>query len=189
MPDLIARQLLNTPGAQGIVSGEVFFVQTCPAVWVQPRETTVCYDALPVTYMNQSYFLQPTTRIITRYGAQVICNPVAPPTFLLNGIWTARYPNSLRTYPPQILAPSEDTSLTFHAIRDLAKSGIYSRKSIEDLQQIFQQGQVRTALTHMLTMRVQGENAELHDFDFTKMNNEAQLQSLAHSMFSRIWSC
>jgi len=41
MPDLIARQLLNTPGAQGIVSGEVFFVQTCPAVWVQPRETSL----------------------------------------------------------------------------------------------------------------------------------------------------
>ena len=37
-------------------------------------------------------------------------------------------------------------------------------------------------------MRVQGENAELHDFDFTKLYNEAQLQSLAHSMFSRIWS-
>jgi len=188
MPDLIARQLLNTPGAQGTVSGEVFFIQTCPPVWVQSRETSECYDALPVTYMKQSYFLQPTTRILTRYGAPVKCNPVAPPTFLLNGIWTARYPNRLRTYPPQVLAPSEDTAPSLHTIRDLAKSGIYSRKAIEELQHIFQQGQVRTALTHVLTMRAQGENAELYGFDFTRLYNEAQLQSLAHNLFSRIWS-
>lgn len=78
VPDELAYVITKAPGHIAINAGEVIHIVRCIPVEVKVRHTKVCYNELPVTHQNQSVFLIPKSRIITKFGTIKECNVILP---------------------------------------------------------------------------------------------------------------
>ncbi|CAD6241240.1 GSCOCG00012617001-RA-CDS, partial [Cotesia congregata] len=77
-PDEFGYALMKGPGYYTTVAGELVHITKCVAVPVRVREAEHCYQELPVTYNNKSYFLKPKSRILVLRGTLVECNTILP---------------------------------------------------------------------------------------------------------------
>lgn len=62
LPNALSTVIKNNLGYVGRVLGEVIYIIQCIPRIAQIRRTTECYNELPITCNNQSYFMAPTTR-------------------------------------------------------------------------------------------------------------------------------
>jgi hypothetical protein len=72
------NQFKKKEGYLTIESGEILYVKKCAPVIVTFRSTNKCYQDIPVTYKNQNYYVQPTTKILSEDGSQTHCSVLAP---------------------------------------------------------------------------------------------------------------
>lgn len=73
------------PGFTAIKAGEIIYLIKCKAAEVEILYKNTCYNELPVTYNNQSYFMAPKTRTLQKYGTEIDCNHLLPSAFYLDG--------------------------------------------------------------------------------------------------------
>jgi len=105
-PDIFAFHFMKGPKYMALLAGEVIYIVKCVPVEVKLTRTQECYDQLPVTQNNQTYFLTPQTHILLRQGTQVTCNPLAPPMYRLEDAWYKFLPRPVETLPPTIMKPA-----------------------------------------------------------------------------------
>ena len=118
------------PGYTAVVRGEVIYLITCVPVRVFLRSTDACFQELPVSYLNNSYFLNPRTRILTHWSEQVECSTLFPVKFKIHQDWYSVVPTFVKSTPPQKISTGTNFSMWKYEHVDM-KLGIYTPKDIE----------------------------------------------------------
>jgi len=99
------------PGYFAISSGEIIYLLKCKAAPVKVFEQNKCFNELPVTFNNQTYYMHPKTRILQKYATEINCSNSFPPVFSINGTWFNVFPSINATKTPQML--TLDTHFTY----------------------------------------------------------------------------
>jgi hypothetical protein len=102
-PSLFAYALTGTPGYTARIRGEAAQLYRCTPVPARLRITGDCYQELPVTINDEPMYLQPKTRIITRKGTEIACDPLTTAIYKLQNQWNVLTPEA------KILASSPET--------------------------------------------------------------------------------
>ncbi|CAD6226584.1 GSCOCG00011906001-RA-CDS [Cotesia congregata] len=125
-PDEFGYALMKGPGYFTTVAGELVHITKCVAAPVQVRVTDHCYQELPVSYNNRSYFLTPKSRILVQRGTLIECNTILPVGYLIDEAWFHLTPKAIRAPSPQQLQSMTVSTWNYENPEHLATSGIYS---------------------------------------------------------------
>ena len=152
-------------GRFGTNSGEAFYTYNCIKVYVEARTTNTCYADLPVTKVdpltNHSHalFLQPYSRKLVPYSAELPCVPEFLPKYeAASGAWLYAAPEILSAAPPK----SQDISLTSDLSnisipnRDFTKPGLYTTEDLQRMREYLDLSQKREVLSIKLVRQLQG---------------------------------
>lgn len=135
-PDEMAFRVMKTPGYTAVTAGKVIYVIKCIPVICKVRPTDACYNELPVTYNNHSYFLASRSRILSRKGSHRDCNELLPVMYQLDDAWYLIMPKPVEFIPPHIIQPLTQPCWKYVSPANLAGSGIYSSKDLDRLKDI-----------------------------------------------------
>lgn len=124
----------NQLGYIGRVLGEVLYIGKCIPRLAQIRRTNECYNELPVTSNNRSYFMAPITHILQTHGEQIECSPLMPPLYKLGDEWIGLSPYPIVKEAPTELQVEEEIKLNFGPIQPLSSSGLYTNEEISKVQ-------------------------------------------------------
>ncbi|XP_063994521.1 uncharacterized protein LOC135172409 isoform X1 [Diachasmimorpha longicaudata] len=133
-PDIFAYNLMKGPGYHAITTGELVSIVKCTAVPVTLRKSENCYQEMPVTYNNESYFLTGISRMLIRHGTVIDCHSAIPTVYRIDGYWYALNPDPMKTPTPATFNPSLPIEWEYEKIENLATSGIYSETDMEKLR-------------------------------------------------------
>lgn len=186
-PDEFGYALMKDPGYYTTVAGELVHITKCVAVPVRVREAEHCYQELPVTYNNKSYFLKPKSRILVRRGTLVECNTILPIGYFVDGAWFHITPQAIRAPAPQQLLPMSTPTWNYENPEHLATSGIYSQKDLDKLRNRIMFPAEKPALLNSIAMGAGGRMIPAGSVDVMGLFDENALEKLAVSTGWRIW--
>lgn len=187
-PEEFAWLYTGKPGVTAIVRGEVVYVMECPAVTVQFRPTTSCYQEIPVwDPLNNTAFLKPRSRILTPYGTELECSPLAPPLFFLQGAWVSFSPNPTHASPPRVLTAQPADLWSYTPPPNLISAGIYSQATLLKYQQRLMFPITRQAVVNTMAARVAGVPVSTQNLDVSSMIQRGAMDLLHHSFMERIY--
>ena len=127
------NMLTGEPGYLNILSGEIFYSYKCTPVQVQLRRIHKCYKHLPVRHNNVSYFLEPTSRILTKLGYEIPCSEITPPKFKIGNRWINFNPYPTPSNIPVKLSPySANITIQYNEIESILSAGLYSPSVMND---------------------------------------------------------
>lgn len=133
-PNQFAYDYYGRPGYTARISGEIIYITQCKATSVSylPMPNK-CYQEIPVSYDNKTYFIQPRTKLLTQIGTELKCNPITRPVFRLEDGWyTTAADSMIRVAAPEELAPSESKRWEFIIPKDILTSGTYPKEALDD---------------------------------------------------------
>ncbi|XP_057323900.1 uncharacterized protein LOC130666697 [Microplitis mediator] len=186
-PDEFGYALMKGPGYYTTVAGELVHITKCVASPVRVRETEQCYQELPVTYNNKSYFLTPKSRILVQRGTLIECNTILPVGYFIDGVWFHITPQAIRAPSPQQLQPLTAPTWNYDNPEHLATSGIYSQKDLEKLRNRIMFPAEKPALLNALAMGAAGRVIPAGSVNVLGLFDEEALEKLATSTGERIW--
>lgn len=113
------------PGFTAVTRGEVVYVAKCTPVVVFPdRYQSGCFNELPVSYKNTTYFMSPRSRILLQVGSPVDCLADMRPKYKIQDGWFYSSPDDdsdlLEKYQRAIVSP---------VVRDIITSRVVSALS------------------------------------------------------------
>ena len=119
----------NTEGTFGRIRGEVITLMTCKKVEVEPIEGVKCYLELPVAYKQKTYYLEPTTRRLKKYGTELPCEPLLAAQFKTKqDKWITMTPKIHMVSAPQNFKLIT-SNLTHHL--DMSNGGIFTHQQLQ----------------------------------------------------------
>lgn len=86
-PDEMAFRIMKAPGYTVVTTGEVIHLIKCVPTECKIRHTEGCFNELPVTHRNASYFLLPRSRILIKKGTPKDCNDLLPTIYRIEDAW------------------------------------------------------------------------------------------------------
>lgn len=186
-PDNVAYLLKNKPGYLARTMGSVLYIIQCQPVVVTLRRETNCFHEIPCTFKNESFFMSPISRILTRQANQIECSHLAPPVHLIDGAWIALQPEPVPVAPPTLLQPFVDQQLDFRHVRPISEGGLYTNDEVRDLQKALIFPSQRNVINHILMGRVAGEPLVSMGYDFTRMFSPPEVDKLTRNALKRVW--
>ena len=109
------------------VSAAVVYVTQCQLVDVTRHDLPNCTQEIPVIYNGSDWFMDPVTRILSRYGQIVPCDPLYPIKWAIGNDWYCSHPAFSSCSAPEKVIPTsyqfEITGLTFKGL----SGGLYNR--------------------------------------------------------------
>ena len=119
------------PNLFGAIIGETLYTYACDPVLVTPREEERCTKELAVNFEGHRYYLEPSTRILKRYGNPIPCSQVMPPKYKTeDGRWIATTPLLMMTEAPRrVLEVTDNFTLTHE---DMSEGGLYTPQQLDD---------------------------------------------------------
>lgn len=186
-PDEFGYALMKGPGYYTTVAGELVHITKCIAAPVRMRETENCYQELPVTYNNKSYFLTPKSRILVQRGTLIECNTILPVGYQIDGAWFHITPQAIRAPEPQQLQPLTTPTWNYDNPEHLATSGIYSQRDLEKLRNRIMFPAERPALLNAIALGAAGRVIPAGSVDIMGLFDEEALDKLAVSTGQKIW--
>ena len=175
VPDAHVRLPRMPLGSIARLMGEVLFIYSCRLVHVKPAIFDRCVQEIPVEHKNDTYFLRPFSRMLSKEFSEVPCSSDMSPTFKINGQWRSYSPNPGPAPIPLPLYTSGNSSYTRKVVWDDYDVGIYPIETLKKLQQIFTFGQRRVGIT---------SSAAAKSF----ANDEGGQYSLLNSLSQSDWS-
>jgi len=175
-------------GIHSVVRGESLYSMECRLTSVQLRATRSCFNAIPVTYKNQSMFLAPLTHILTQHAEETPCSRAAPNLFeLAPGYWLALTPDPVDVKSnPKVLRPTPDLELSFREIRHVANRGIFSQDDMRELEKSMLFPIQRTAVTSYVANRILG-NSPNDQFDPLNVFGPKEMARIADTTLRRVY--
>ena len=186
-PEYAATLLHKEVGVTGRVAGSAYYIIGCEPVLVTPRDETRCFSDLPVSYRNQSYFMQASTRILAKHGVETDCNPLTPPTFMLApGTWVALTPRRHLVPAPDQLRPHLDSSLLFEPLSNVGANGLYSNEELRAAQKAFAEAQERNVIAHISHRRIAGKEPDPQGYEAYRLVNPREWEAMATSALTSV---
>lgn len=135
----------DKPGYYNVIAGEILYTVKCQAVDVKYRKSNICTAHLPVTYANQSMYMEPVARILTNTSYEVPCSPLTPPGYHMSGQWYSFSPKPQLISNPSVISPTmKDGSLKYRSIQGLMTSGLYDNDVMTRFQQFISFPMIKT---------------------------------------------
>lgn len=188
-PDEYAYHLMKeTPGYTSVVSGEVIHVMKCVPVEVQVMHGEECYTQLQVSWKNSTYFLTPRTHILLKRGTQVTCNPMIPSYYKVGSSWYPISPKPVLAVPPMVINPQTELTWQYKDPVDLANSGIYSSKDLENLRDHINFPLEKPALLNSLVRGMTGKATVNQGGSLVNLFNQEEMEKLAQGAWDRLWA-
>lgn len=137
-PPEFAYDYFQKSGYTAVVHGEVIHLVRCSVVEVKLRNTPgFCYNQMPVSYKNNSYFLNARTKIISKIGEPIECSNIMPAMFFVEGQWWKLIAGQwTQAESPRELDPNSKEKWVFPKAVNLARLGLYDEESLEKLDNI-----------------------------------------------------
>lgn len=155
-PDEFALDIMKQPGYLAMVAGEVVHLIKCIAIDVKLKHTSNCFDQLPVTVKNETWYMAPKTHILSRKAKQLDCNSIVPPYYKINNDWFKFLPSPTNAIKPNVFNPNTKIEWKYEDIRALATSGIYSQDDLQKLQQQIMFPMEKSALLNTIARQMAG---------------------------------
>lgn len=187
-PDTAAFNIMKGLGCTAVALGEVLHILECVPVEVAIRQTNFCYNQLPVSWNNESYFLAPKTRVLLKQGTQVTCTKLMPPMFLLGSQWFSMDPEARRSPDPMQLKPDTKTTWVFEELQDLANSGIYTTEELGKLREHMMFPQEKASILSNLARAAVGEKTELKNINLIAMFDEYTVNHIIQTAWTANWA-
>lgn len=186
-PDEMAYRITKEPGHTAVVSGEVIHLIKCVPVECKVRYAEGCYNELPVSHRNQSLFLLPKSRILTRKGTPRSCSDLLPTSFKINGAWFRLTPKPMETLPPPIIQPLTHASWSYASPFNLAAGGIYSTEELDRLRSHIMFPIEKPSMLNTIAKGAMGERIPSNSVSLLNLLDEGSLERIAESAGARAW--
>lgn len=186
-PDEMASRIMKAPGYTAVTTGEVMHLIKCVPVSCKFRSTEGCYNELPVTHGNSSYFLSPRTKILIRKGTPRNCDTPLPTMYQIQGTWYRATPRLSESPPPATIKPLTHPTWKYVSPTDLATDGIYDDEQLERLRTHIMFPVERPAMLNTIVQGAMGENVPAGSISMLNLLDEASINKIAESAGARMW--
>lgn len=187
-PDEFAFRLMKGPGYMAATAGEAIYVIKCVPVEVVVRRTKQCYTELPVFLRNDTFFLTPKSRILTKIGNQRDCSFELPTLYRIEDTWIQFTPEpQIRELSPQQLRPLISLSWKYLTPGPLASSGIYSEADIKRLREHIMFPAEKPAVLNSVVRGLTGHSFDSDTVSVYNLLDEASLNKIAESAATKVW--
>jgi len=176
------------PGFTAIKAGEIIYLIKCKAVEVEIIYKDICYNELPVTYNNESYFMAPKTRTLQKYGTEIDCNHLLPSAFYLYGDWFSITSKINEIKKPQTLKPSTKWTWTYKSPEHLMTAGIYTYNTMKAFQQYLVLPQEIEASQKNLARQTMGLSVMDQRLNLNMLIDENTISKLVDIKLRNMWS-
>lgn len=188
-PPAFAYSRTNKPGYTAVLLGELAFIIKCVPVEVKIRETSNCFNELPVTANNQSVFMTPRNHLLQPQGTVVDCNTLLQPAFLLNDQWFALHPALINMEKPDMLSSKSTHTWRYKAPGDLATAGIYSQKQLDNLNRQVMYSSQREAISNAIVRKILvPEEKDQQNLKLNNIMDENYIQNVFSKAWKKTWS-
>ncbi|XP_076384553.1 uncharacterized protein LOC143263569 [Megalopta genalis] len=187
-PAEVAYAITQEAGYIATQAGEAIHIVKCIPVSVSLRKTEDCFNDLPVTYNNQSYFLSPRTHVLIKTSTQRDCSELIPALFKLQGSWYQinPRPTEIRNIPP--LKPITQVTWKYVSPSNLANEGIYSQEDLNQLKEHIMFPIERSSIIDSLAQGASGRSFIRDTVQISNLLDEQTLEKIALSTSKRLWS-
>lgn len=187
-PHQVASLHYNEPGYMGRVSGEALHIIKCKAVKVRGRPAEGCYQGIPVTYKNESWFLLPITRILSKTSVETTCTPRLPNLFRLGERWWSLDPQPRLAEDPLIMtvgpfAPRWDEPI----VSPLGFGGLYPYQDLLAYEQALFSPVVADSGINNIMRKINGQNVSDRSFSSARIIGPEDVGGLQDSLVEHNW--
>lgn len=186
-PDEMAYRIMKAPGYAAVTAGEVIYIIKCVPVVCRVRTTELCYNELPVTHGNTSYFISPRSRILHKTGTARECNEMLPPMYRVQEIWFKMLPRPMESMPPPTIQPLTVPKWRYVSPSNLATNGIYSKEDLERLKNHIMFPVEKPSMLNNLAQSAMGGSIPAGTVSLYNMLDEKSLEKIAENAGSRLW--
>lgn len=175
------------PGFTAVTMGEVSYLLQCRPTPVELRQTSICYNEIPVFYNNNSMFLAPRTRILTKKGTEIDCTPQLPVKHEINGVWYAFSPHISVAQPPSELQSRFSGNWKYESPKNLLKAGIYTQEDLQAYQRRISYPLESAAVQTALIREALGYHQEDKNLKFENFLTEVSLNKIIEKTTHKVW--
>lgn len=187
-PDVVAMTIMKRTGYMAVKSGEVAHMIACEPTACKIRHLKECFQEIPVTCRNETFFLKPQSHVMTRAGTPVDCNSILPAVFNIDGVWHQFTPSISRAREPQVLRPMSAPTWHYQDLEGQLESGIYTPKDLERLQEHFLFPAERPALLEEVARRLSDKATTSTSYArFGNLLDRASIEAIADSRLRKLW--
>ena len=172
-------------GQAGIIAGDLLYLFSCAPVPVTVIPTELCYQHLPVSYKNETWYVHRRSEILLRDSPTVDCDPHIEVAYHVNGRWITGG-KTIKVISAPAKLPVQDPIISkVELIHNLGDGGLYPSDAIHRLQSLLQFPFERQAIQENIVNRLTGR-PHSGTWSSTNFFTPAELQSLADSTWNRI---
>ncbi|VDO78357.1 unnamed protein product [Heligmosomoides polygyrus] len=176
------------PGHKASVVGEVVYISRCPVVQVSLRPVDRCYHELPVSSGNRSLFMAPRTRILSRYGTEVLCNPLLIAKYKIAGSWVSSGKEVHEVRNPSPIRAIGGTLYEYRAPKSVALGGIYTASEVSNMVDQIMFGTERHAAFSRIAGKVLNQPVSVNGLSLDSLVPQDQLEQMAETLVQRAWN-
>lgn len=187
-PHQVASLHYNEPGYMGRVSGEALHIIKCKAVSVKGRPDIGCHQGIPVTYRNESWFLLPITRILSKTAVETTCTPRLPNLFKLGERWWSLDPQPRLSESPLTMtvgpfAPKWDEPI----VSPLGFGGLYPYQDLLAYEQALFSPVVADSGINNIVRKITGQTISDQTFSSAKIIGPEDMGNLQDGLVEHNW--
>lgn len=188
-PEEFAWVYMTKPGYTATRRGEVIYLVECRPVEVSIRNTIECYNDLPVTYKNATYFLRPGNRLLVKHSPQFPCSSSTPVLYKLNGAWIKIGGEPYIAPSPVTLNPNPLMIWSYGNLQSLEKIGLLDTEQLRSYRDsIMTPIDTRAASDIFLSRVIYGMKDADNSFNFNRgIDTETIVNNVSDSVISRLY--
>ncbi|XP_063989692.1 uncharacterized protein LOC135168981 [Diachasmimorpha longicaudata] len=187
-PDMFAYNLMKGPGYHAIPTGEQVTIIKCTAVPIKIRKTDECTLEIPVSYNNESYFLNGISRMLIRKGTAIDCHSAIPTVFFLDENWYTLNPDLMKAPTPLILNPLKPIEWEYEKLQNLGTSGIYNEQDMEKLRdRLLTKAETPVVVSNM-ARAASGNQLPTGSISMRHLLDREMLEEITESAVQKAWN-
>jgi len=186
-PDEMAYRIAKAPGHTAVVVGEVIHLVKCIPMECKLRHTETCFNELPVTCKNASYFLLPRSHILTRKGTPRDCNELLTAMYKVHATWYKITQRPTEIAEPPTIRPLTHPTWKYVDTDSLAASGIYTEEDLSRLRDHIMFPVERPSTLNTIARGAMGQTIPSGSISITNLFDEESLDRIAESTGRRLW--
>lgn len=186
-PNGFAQYVTNSEGSMGVLAGEVIYVVQCVAIPVHVRETSKCFQEIPISYgMNETGFLSPINHLILDIGTEVTCTENMYTSFKYMSNWYRVGDKTHVITPPITLAPSIKRTWDKNSPKNLVIGGLYSADTMKDTIDMIYYGRNKNSMANTAVRLGYDSRADQQHYNILRNTDVETIKSLMTKYFDSL---